>query len=68
MTADGSHQQQMKPESPPNYQVEAQLEISPVAETQPKLNNAIESDNVFETQNTDLIEELAMEVPKNEGE
>lgn len=58
----------MKPESPPNYQVEAQLEISPVAETQPKPNNAIESDNVFETQNTDLIEELAMEVPKNEGE
>ena len=58
----------MKPEGNSNYQVEPQLDIFPVAETKPKSNNAIGSDNVLEARNTEFIEELAMEVPENEGE
>ena len=58
----------MKPEGLPNYHVEPPLDIFPVAKTQSTLNNGIESANVFETQNTDLIVELAIEVPENERE
>lgn len=41
----------------PNYHVEPPIDIFPVAETHPTLNNGNESANVLETQNTDLIVE-----------
>ena len=68
MTADGSHDEKIKPEGLPNYQVKPPLDMFPVAETHPTPNNAVGSDTVSETEDIDLIEELAKEVPENEGE
>ena len=68
MTTDKLHDEKMKPEGKSNYQVEPPLDIFPVVETQPTSDNAIGSDNILEVRNTDFIEELAMEVPENEGE
>ena len=68
MTAEISDGKKIQPESLFNYQVKPPLDILPVAETQPMPNNTIGNDNVLGTQKTDLIKELAMEVPENEGE
>ena len=46
----------------------APLDIFPVIETKGTPNNTVRSDNVLETQNTDLIEKLVMEGQQNEGE
>ena len=53
MTADGSHDEKIKPEGLPNYQVKPPLDMFPVAETHPTANNAVGSNTVSETENID---------------
>ena len=61
-TADDSHDEKTISDGFPSYHVEPPLDIFTVPEAHPTPNNVIRSDNVLGTQNTDLIEELTMEV------